>query len=54
MVLRAWRLNLHVDTEMTNLGIKPGVITCITLIKAVTKTFNIDEALKYLSGDEEP
>jgi hypothetical protein len=53
MVLRAWRLDLHVDAEMMNLGIKPGVITCTTLIKAVTKTFSIDEALKSLSGDEE-
>ncbi len=53
MVLRVWRLGHHVDTEMMNLGIKPGVITCTTLIKAVTKTFNIDEALKCLSGDEE-
>ncbi len=48
MVLRAWRLDLHVDAEMMNLGIKPGVITCTTLIKAVTKTFSIDEALNCL------
>jgi hypothetical protein len=53
MVLRAWRLDHHVDTEMMNLGIKAGVITCITLIEAVTKTFSIDGALKCLSGDED-
>jgi hypothetical protein len=53
MVLRAWRLDLHVDAEMMNLGIKAGVITCTTLIKAVTKTFSIDGALKCLSGDVE-
>jgi hypothetical protein len=53
MVLRAWRLDLHVDTEMMNLGIKPGAITWTTLIEAITKTFSIDEALKCLSGDEE-
>jgi len=52
-VLRAWRLDLQVDAEMMNLGIKPGVITCTTLIQAVTKTFSIDEALKCLSADEE-
>jgi len=51
--LRAWRLDLHVDAEMRNLGIKRGVITCTTLINAVTKTFSIDEVLKCLSGDEE-
>jgi hypothetical protein len=38
---------------MMNLGIKPGVVTCSTLIKAVTKTFSIVEALKCLPGDEE-
>jgi pentatricopeptide repeat protein len=48
MVLRPWRLDLHVDSEMMNLGIKPGVTTCTTLINAVTKTFSIDEALKRL------
>jgi hypothetical protein len=53
MALRAWWLDLHVDAEMMNLGIKPRVITCTTLINAVTKTFSIDEALKYLSGDED-
>jgi hypothetical protein len=53
MVLRAWRLDLHVDAELMNLGIKPGVIICSTLIKSVTKTFSIDEALKCLLGDEE-
>jgi hypothetical protein len=53
MVLRAWGLDLHVDAELMNLGIKPRVITCTTWIKAVTKTFSIDEALKCLSGNEE-
>jgi hypothetical protein len=51
IILRAWRLDLHVDAEMMNLGIKPGVSTCTTLIEAVTKTFSIDEALKCVSGD---
>jgi len=37
MVLRAWRLDLHIDAEMMNLGIKPGVITRTTLIEAITK-----------------
>jgi len=53
MVLRACRLDLHVDAEMMNLGIKTGVVTSTTLIKAVTKTFSIDEAWKCLLGDEE-
>jgi hypothetical protein len=53
MFLRAWRLDLHLDAEMTNLRVRPGVITCTNLIKAVTKTFSIDEPPKCLLGDEE-
>ncbi len=52
MVLSALRLILHVDAEMMNVGIKPGVIKCTTRIEAVIKTFSINEAMKCLSGDE--
>ncbi len=43
IVLRALRLDLHIDTEM---GIKPGVISySTTLIEALTKICSIDSRL---------